>query len=187
MPKKTKSEIFDVRELKKEDASFLNEEEKKKYFSFPKKEDALLFLGGRMLLRRHFGEKRFLAKENGKPYFEDGPYFSLSHSYPYICIAIDDEASIGIDIEKKSRFEESKVGERFDREEKKQFGEDSLIWCLKEAVYKAYGEGYLNLKERIFKNAEGSLTFKNETYSYARLGDDEYEIVLVKKGDFLQL
>lgn len=81
-----------------------------------------------------------------KPYLTDGPYFSISHSYPFCAIAIANHP-IGIDIEYTSQPIDPVLFEVCLSEKEKANWECHsdfyMYWCAKEAVLKAYGTGLL--------------------------------------------
>lgn len=88
------------------------------------------------------------AGENGKPFFPALPLrFSLSHSDIFVACAVA-EYEIGLDIQKKSVFNEalakrffSPAEQRYIRENADRDNAFTEIWCLKESYIKATGEG----------------------------------------------
>ena len=76
----------------------------KKVCSYRVEEDRLRCLAAGLLLDAVFGgagpgEEGLRYSEAGKPYYEEGPHFSLSHSGDYVLLAAGDYL-VGIDIEK---------------------------------------------------------------------------------------
>lgn len=95
-------------------------------------------------------------KENGKPYLTDGSEeISISHSGPYIAIALSKSHLPGVDIEQASpRIK--RIAERFVNEQERTFLTERtlieqlcLIWCAKEVLYKIHPEGMLNFKNNL--------------------------------------
>ncbi len=91
---------------------------------------------------------KILKNEYGKPYFENGPYFSVSHSKDFVAVAVSD-MPVGIDIQFCDRtINTSGVEKRFftaaERLSTKDFFE---IWTAKEAIVKKDGRGAAILKE----------------------------------------
>jgi len=88
--------------------------------------------------------------EEGKPYLEDGPCYSISHSGALIACAIATEP-VGIDIERVARFTGSKVARRlFNEAETKTYRALPQhaaarylagVWTAKEAISKLLGKG----------------------------------------------
>ena len=93
-----------------------------------------------------------LQLPSGKPYFETGPYFSLSHTKRFAASAISVPFEIGIDIEENSRAV-SKIAARFLSERELQFLNSEemhrLGWCMKEAMYKAFGQSGLDFRTEV--------------------------------------
>ncbi len=81
--------------------------------------------------------------ENGKPFLPDGPYFSISHSWPYVAAAISNESSVGIDVQVFTN-NVLKVKDKFlSSEEQDILGGDAqkicIAWSAKESVFKWLG------------------------------------------------
>lgn len=112
---------------------------------------------------------KFSYGQNGKPYFQDYPfYFNLSHSGEYVFCAISDR-EVGVDIQQfrpvdevrlTRRFfsdEEQKILERcLDREERRKFF--YRLWTRKEAYGKLTGEGIVASMGRSVLPADELLT-----------------------------
>ena len=109
---------------------------------------------GRTLLcqmyREYTGREmpEILTTDRGKPYFAQGPYFSISHTRKMAFCAVSDHA-IGIDAEPKNRDIDLRLADKIlSPMEKAQFdaAEDKRLallkfWVLKEAAAKCSGEG----------------------------------------------
>jgi len=86
--------------------------------------------------------------EYGKPYVENGPYFSISHCKEGIAVAID-EQPIGIDIEGIRHADEELMervmspSERVGMDERK----FTRLWTQKEAIVKAEGVGIQSFEQ----------------------------------------
>ena len=90
----------------------------------------------------------FLYNEHGKPYLENGPYFSISHCKEGIAVAIDDQP-IGIDIE-HIRHADSDLIARVMNEEERVGMDDrkfTRLWTQKEAIVKAEGTGIVSFEQ----------------------------------------
>ena len=95
---------------------------------------------------------KFNYGRNGKPYFQDYPfYFNLSHSGEYVFCAISDR-EVGVDIQQFRPVEEVRLTRRFFSEEEQKILERCLdreerrklfyrLWTRKEAYGKLTGEG----------------------------------------------
>lgn len=96
-----------------------------------------------LLLHYHYGA-------DGKPYLEEGPFFSLSHSGEYAACAIA-EQEIGLDIQQEKAFDSMKLAKRFFSETEQQElakcppeEREKLFyyfWTRKEAYGKLTGRG----------------------------------------------
>ena len=99
------------------------------------------FLACRILLN-HFDENLKISySENGSPNLNNNQYISISHSGHLVCIIISDK-KIGIDIEqisdKSLRLKEKFVNPHHTKLNKEK---STLIWCVKEAIYKFHKIG----------------------------------------------
>ncbi len=83
--------------------------------------------------------------EFGKPFLKkNSHHISLSHSYPYVMVQVDDKHGVGIDLEQpkeKLRVIATRV---FTKSEVSDAANDvvklCIYWCAKEALYKFYGK-----------------------------------------------
>ena len=90
----------------------------------------------------------FLYNEHGKPYWENGPYFSISHCKEGIAVAVDDQP-IGIDIEGIRHAEEDLIERVMNEQERQGMDERKFtrLWTQKEAVVKAQGVGIVSFEQ----------------------------------------
>ena len=87
----------------------------------------------------------------GKPYVEGGPQFNVSHSGAYSLVALAQDRSIGVDVERmRPRIEDEALSAYFSRPEEQALrvraGRDRVTafyscWTRKEAYLKARGAG----------------------------------------------
>lgn len=117
----------------------------------------------------------FRYNEHGKPYWENGPYFSISHCKQGIAVAVDDQP-IGIDIEGIRHADEDLIARTMNEEERlriKELGirEFTRLWTRKEAVVKAQGVGiqsFEQLQHIMSKSRDLEIsTFEKENYIYS--------------------
>lgn len=126
----------------------LPEERKLKTEGFSKRKDKLLSAAAGLMVIKIFGKDAFekiLYNEHGKPFFELGKKFSISHSGRFSVIAVSEE-EIGIDIEEREIINPA-VAKRCFTEEEQDFAKMSTqnflrIWTAKEAVLKLLGTGF---------------------------------------------
>lgn len=115
---------------------------------YPRREDAIRCLAAEALLRYAFPDRSpedLLREPGGKPYWP-GIHFNLSHSGPWVALAVGG-GPVGIDVEcfRKNRDTE-KLAKRYFTEAEWTYAEDSQtrfleIWTAKEAVLKRSGDG----------------------------------------------
>lgn len=116
------------------------------------------FLAVRMLLQ-HLGYTDYdlTYDEAGKPHLSDGKHISISHSHEFSCICISDEL-MGIDLEKLKektlkiapRFMEVKHLEGLSVFE--QIEKATVIWGVKESIFKIKNEKGISFPEHIFED-----------------------------------
>ena len=116
------------------------------------------FLAVRMLLQ-HLGYTDYdlTYDEAGKPHLSDGKHISISHSHEFSCICISDEP-MGIDMEKlkektlkiASRFMDVLHLENLSITEK--IEKATVIWGIKESIFKIKNEKGISFPEHIFEN-----------------------------------
>ena len=107
------------------------------------------FLACRILLN-HFDENLKISySENGSPNLNNHQYISISHSGNLVGIIIS-EKDIGIDIEKIS-YKSLRLKEKFVNPHHTKLNKEksTLIWCIKEAVFKFHKIGNVDFKKDI--------------------------------------
>jgi phosphopantetheinyl transferase len=116
------------------------------------------FMAVRMLLQ-HNGYTDFdlYYDEFGKPHLKDGTHISISHSFDFSVIVLSD-INVGIDLELR-RDLIKKIAYKFAEEEfvyESQHNSDefvrklTVIWGVKEAVFKVRNEVGISFKDHIF-------------------------------------
>ena len=138
------------------------------------------FLAVRMLLQ-HLGYTDYdlTYDEAGKPHLSDGKHISISHSHEFSCICISDEL-MGIDLEKLKektlkiapRFMEVKHLENLSTLE--QIEKSTVIWGVKESIFKIKNEKGISFPEHIFEaefdlkegKCEAELHFNNQIENF---------------------
>lgn len=111
------------------------------------------FLSIRHLLRiAGYSDLDLSYDDNGKPHLNDGKYISITHSFEFTAIIVSD-IPVGIDIEKQ-REKIKRIAHKFVGQ-KEDFVLDaqnsvpllSVLWCVKESMYKQYGQKGLSFKQ----------------------------------------
>jgi 4'-phosphopantetheinyl transferase len=171
----------------------INEEQKQIASSFKQEADQ-----DRSIISSYL--KNVLSKEtlsinnNGKPFFENGPYFNISHSGHYIVMAVS-TSEVGIDIEENKNRDMSSLTRIFNEAEAKVIKEHQdfyYLWCAKESLIKCMGSTIGTVKEIPSLPLNGLKTFKGKDYqchafifdnhiiSITREGKEEYEVKTIK-------
>jgi phosphopantetheinyl transferase len=138
------------------------------------------FLAVRMLLQ-HLGYTDYdlIYDEAGKPHLSDGKHISISHSHEFSCICISNKL-MGIDLEKLKektlkiapRFMEVKHLENLSISE--QMEKATVIWGVKESIFKIKNEKGISFPEHIFEaefdlkegKCEAELHFNNQIENF---------------------
>jgi 4'-phosphopantetheinyl transferase len=125
-----------------------------------------------LMLEELIGEPGdFLYNENGKPYLENKPYFSISHCKEGIAVAVDNHP-IGIDIEAIRHAERDLIERVMNTNERAGMDDRTFtrLWTQKEAVVKAEGVGIQSFEQlqNLLNNSEWRLkTVETEKYIYS--------------------
>lgn len=149
-------------------------------------------------LKNLLSREEVLKNEYGKPYFDNGPFFNISHSGKYVLMAVS-TSEVGVDIEEMKNKDMSALVRIFNEAEAKMIKEHSdfyYLWCAKESLIKCMGLTVGKIREIPGLPLNGLKTFKGKDYqcksfiydkhivSITREGKDEFEIE-TKKVDKL--
>lgn len=126
----------------------LPEKRREKTEKYIDEKNRMLSLTAGLMMNKVLGKeiyKEIKYNEHGKPFFEHGPFFSISHSGKYSVLAVSEEG-IGIDIETRNRMNNA-VAKRCFTADEQAFAENQpegfiRIWEAKEAVLKLLGTGF---------------------------------------------
>ena len=112
------------------------------------------FLSIRHLLRAlNYTDKDLSYDMNGKPHLSDGNFISITHSFTFSAIIVC-KKPVGIDIEKK-REKIKLIAQKFidyefqylNTNADDYIGKLTVIWCIKESLYKLYATPGLSFKQ----------------------------------------
>ncbi|XLS28832.1 4'-phosphopantetheinyl transferase family protein [Flavobacteriaceae bacterium M23B6Z8] len=113
------------------------------------------FLSVRQLLKTAGYEPSDLFyDENGKPHLKDGKHISITHSFIFSAIIVSESDEIGIDIE-LVRDKIQRIGHKFSSYEYEYINQNnttitlSIVWCIKESLYKAFATKGVSFKDHI--------------------------------------
>ena len=108
------------------------------------------FLTIRILLNYYNKNLKISYSKNGSPNLNNNQCISVSHSGDLVCIIISDK-KIGIDIEQISDKSLRLKGKFINSHHTKLNKEKStIIWCIKEAVFKFHEIGNVDFKKDVF-------------------------------------
>ena len=112
--------------------------------------------------------------EHGKPFWKEGPFFSISHCKAGIAVAMDD-APVGIDIETIRRADEDLIKRVMNSGEQEMIYNAqepgrafTRLWTQKEAVVKAQGTGIVSFEQL-----------------QSILAQDEWRVETVEKANYI--
>jgi phosphopantetheinyl transferase len=157
------------------------------------KERRLEWLTGRYLLKEKGGLsiEDIQLTSSGKPFIEGtSSSFSISHSNSYVGI-IKSSFQVGLDIQ-TFRKDISRISSKFMTKENfeiwprdiDQLSKMHMTWCIKEAVFKAYGLGQINFKEDIIihKCTSNNASYVLEVQLNKKDTSKSYKIITSKMG-----
>lgn len=162
---------------KKEILSLVDEARRSKALANRNEDDSLRSLGAGYLCIKILGKNpSYDAK--GRPFIDDGPFISLSHSGSYSLLGVSD-SPIGVDIEKIGAFPEKT--KRFFPDQNDDLGY-YRAWCRYEAFSKCLG---LGLSLPLDQPLPMSETFLHEgrEYSIATKVYDDHLIAVAIQGE----
>ena len=175
----------------------VSDRQKEKAFRYKNEIDQIRSLVSSYLMNQ-LSKEEMKYKETGKPYFENGPFFNVSHSGKYIMMAISDK-EIGIDVEENIERDMSPLMRIFNEAEAKIIKEHAdfyYLWCAKESLIKCMGSTIGKIKEIPSLPLNGVKTFKGKDYecqaflyekhivSITRESAEEFKIKIEKVSHF---
>ena len=161
----------------------ISEEQKEKALRFKNEKDQARSLISSYLVNS-LSSQKLLKKEMGKPYFENGPHFNVSHSGKYVIMAIS-ESEVGVDIEENSDKDMSALIRIFNETEAKMIKEHAdfyYLWCAKESLIKCFGGSVSQIKEVPSLPLNGLKTFKGKDYQSQTFLFDKHIISITSEG-----
>ena len=161
----------------------VNEEQKEKALRFKNEKDQVRSLLASYLMNQ-LSEEQLLHNEMGKPYYENGPYFNVSHSGKYVMMAVSTR-EIGIDIEENVPKDMSLLTKIFNEAEAKMIKEHAdfyYIWCAKESLIKCMGSSISHVKEVPSLPFNGIKTFKGKDYQCQTFIYDKHIVSITRDG-----
>ena len=143
----------------------LSEEQKEKALRFKHEKDQIRSILSSCLINK-LSKEEVKRNENGKPYFENGPYFNVSHSGKYVVMAVSTK-EIGVDIEENVPKDMSMLIKIFNEVEAKMIKEHQdfyYLWCSKESLIKCMGASINKVRDIPSLPFNGLKTYKGKEY-----------------------
>jgi len=172
----------------------LTPEEKNTYHSFRSAKRKLEYFFTRVLWKDFGINEAIHYNEVGRPFLKNG-HISISHSRDIIVIAFNKDHPIGIDVEYRSP-KISSIKHKFLSQTDEQLidlkndAHLTLVWSIKEAVYKMENIQGLSFKENIHVKIEHNLGYVNVNknneihhYTFQFIQRDHYVITYCSFGD----
>ena len=161
----------------------ISEEQKQKALRFKNEKDQLRSLLSSYLVNQ-LSKEELKKNPTGKPYFEHGPYFNISHSGKYVVMAVSSH-EVGIDIEENVDKDMSMLIKIFNEAEGKMIKEHAdfyYLWCAKESLIKCMGSSINKIKEIPSLPLNGLKTFKGIDYQCQTFILDKHIISLTNQS-----
>jgi len=172
-------------------------EDRELLFSFKNKKKQYEWLGGRLTLKHLVSQlnipyKGIKKDEHGKPMLRvSEAEISLTHSFPYVAAIIDRTEPVGIDLE-QPRNKVLRIAHKFLNDEELDFAKNdvkmlNIMWCVKETLYKIYGQKGLSFKEHLqiepfninhLNTITGNIIVNDTSESYKLQYIDELDYIL---------
>lgn len=162
----------------------LSEEQKQKALRFKHEKDQIRSILSSCLINK-LSKEEVKRNENGKPYFENGPYFNISHSGDYVMMAVSSK-EIGLDIEENVPKDMTMLIKLFNEAEAKMINEHAdfyYLWCAKESLIKCMGSSINKIKEIPSLPLNGLKTFKGKDYMCKTFIYDDHIVSITRESN----
>ena len=162
----------------------VNEKQKEKALKYKNEIDQIRSLSSSYLMN-NLSKEAILFSGTGKPFFEKGPFFNISHSGKYIVMAVSNK-EIGIDIEENVDKDMSSLVRIFNDAEAKMLKEHSdfyYLWCAKESLIKCMGSSINKIKEIPSLPLNGIKTFKGKDYQCQTFVYDKHIVSITRESN----
>ena len=162
----------------------LSPEQKEKALGFKNEKDQLRSMLSSYLINQ-LSKEEIQKNAYGKPFFESGPYFNVSHSGKYVIMAISNH-EVGVDIEENIEKNFNMLLRIFNEAEAKMIKEHAdfyYLWCAKESLIKCMGSSVSLVKEVPSLPLNGLKTFKGKDYQVQTFIFDKHIISITREGN----
>ena len=161
-----------------------NDQQKEKALKFKNEVDQVRSLASSYLINS-LSKEPLLFNDMGKPFYENGPYFNVSHSGRFIIMAVSNK-EIGVDIEENTNKDMSALIRIFNEAEAKMIKEHAdfyYLWCAKESLIKCIGSSISKVKEIPSLPFNGVKTFKGKDYYSKTFVYDKHIVSITRESN----
>ena len=161
----------------------ISDEQKEKAYHFKNEKDQTRSLISSYLVNQ-LSKEKLKKNEMGKPFYQNGPFFNISHSGKYVIMAVANN-EVGVDIEENIEKNMDMLLKIFNEAEAKMIKEHAdfyYLWCAKESLIKCMGSSISKVKEVPSLPLNGLKTFKGIDYQCQTFIYDKHIISLTKMG-----
>ena len=161
----------------------ISDEQKEKAYHFKNEKDQTRSLISSYLVNQ-LSKEELKKNEMGKPFYQNGPFFNISHSGKYVIMAVANN-EVGVDIEENIEKNMDMLLKIFNEAEAKMIKEHAdfyYLWCAKESLIKCMGSSISKVKEVPSLPLNGLKTFKGIDYQCQTFIYDKHIISLTKMG-----
>ena len=162
----------------------VNDQQKEKALKYKNELDQVRSLASSYLINK-LSKEPLLFNDMGKPFFEKGPYFNVSHSGQYIVMTVSNK-DIGVDIEENKEKDMSSLIRIFNEAEAKMIKEHAdfyYLWCAKESLIKCIGSSINRIKEIPALPFNGVKAFNGKQYYVKTFIEDKHIISITRLSD----
>ena len=162
----------------------VNDKQKEKAFGYKNETDQIRSLASSYLINSLSSEP-LLFNDTGKPFFENGPFFNVSHSGRYIVMAVSNK-EVGVDIEENVERNMLALIRIFNEAEAKMIKEHAdfyYLWCAKESLIKCMGSSISKVKEVPSLPLNGLKTFKGKDYQSKTFVYEKHIISITRESN----
>ena len=161
----------------------VSEVQKTKALKFKNEPDQIRSLASSYLMNK-LSKEPLQFNDMGKPFYQNGPYFNVSHSGQYIVMAVSNK-EVGVDIEENNNKDMSALIRIFNEAEAKMIKEHAdfyYLWCAKESLIKCIGSSVSKIKEVPALPFNGVKSYKGQDYYCKTFIEDKHIISITRLG-----
>ena len=162
----------------------VSEVQKTKALKFKNEPDQIRSLASSYLMNK-LSKEPLQFNDMGKPFYQNGPCFNVSHSGQYIVMAVSNK-EVGVDIEENNDKDMSALIRIFNEAEAKMIKEHAdfyYLWCAKESLIKCIGSSVSKIKEVPALPFNGVKSFKGQDYYCKTFIEDKHIISITRMGN----